>query len=294
MRHVFPWFVCSFFLAGLLCLPEMGCARERMTGTVTDNVGERLPGVAVSLTDEHGHESQTLTDGLGEYGLPFTTGRVKISFLKNGYTTGHIELALDSSSVRKISPVALWRLPQEEGVFFYDNNRYRRLTPFEPRTVVAQATNVVTFGIPLMGAVEEIPLPEPLLLLRRFANSDIMHRVPGFDVQVSRLAPIQTYVSGNSGPVQETWIQTDKVVCAVDPIDEPEHYLIQIRLTDPLKPGTYAVHWGSFSGYTRSESRAFVFRVPSPPQEEKTENKGDASKAGAIKSADTSSLPAKK
>ena len=288
-------------LISMLCMSVLacpGCGRETFYGTVTDIVGERLPGVAVSLTDERGRESQTLTNGQGEYSLPFETGRLRIAFLKNGYTTGHAELAITEASARTITPIALWRLPQEEGVFACESNRYRRLTPFEPRPVVAQATNAVTFSILLTGAIEEITTPEPLLLLRRFPSSDLMHRVPGFDVQVGRLAPIQTFVSGNSGPVQETWVQTGVLVSALDPIDEPERYLIQVKLTEPLTPGTYAVHWGAFNGYTRSESRAFVFRVPEPlPQDakENPETKAEKSKKSDSKATDAASpTPAKK
>ena len=296
MRRISSWYTPVIFMWCVVILVCPGCGRETLNGTVTDTVGERLPGVAVSLTDERGRETQTLSNGQGEYSLPFETGHLRIAFLKNGYTTGHVELAITESSARTITPVALWRLPLEEGIFTYENNRYRRLTPFEPRTVVAQATNTVTFGIQVTGAVEEITTPEPLLLLRRFPSSDLMHRVPAFDVQVSRLAPVQTFVSGNSGPVQETWVQSGVLVSALDPIDEPERYLIQVKLTEPLTPGMYAVHWGAFSGYTRSETRAFVFRVPEPPAQDvkaKPEAKTEKAKESNSKAA-ASPTPAKK
>ena len=51
----------------------------------------------------------------------------------------------------------------------------------------------------------------------------------------------------------------------MDPVDEPERYLQQIRLAEPLEPGLYAVHWGALAGHKTSETRAFVFQIESAP-----------------------------
>jgi hypothetical protein len=56
----------------------------------------------------------------------------------------------------------------------------------------------------------------------------------------------------------------------VAPADEPKHLLGEVRFLDALEPGVYALHWGALNGYSATDSRLFLFAVPSPeppPQE---------------------------
>ena len=175
----------------------VGCPADHIRGYVSNTSGERLPGVAVSIETPRGTDAQTLTNAVGEYALPFAAGKVKLSFLKNGYTSGRLELDLQSGGSREIPEMMLWPLPQEAGIFLYEGTQYRRTTPAEARPLVAQATNVVVFGMTFPIAPEKATAAEPYLLL---------HKVPGYDVQVAKLCPVQVFASGNAGAVQEVWI----------------------------------------------------------------------------------------
>jgi len=229
--------------AFLLC----GCDRAVISGTVTDIQGLPLPGVAVIANTGN---AQTLTDALGRYTLSAPRNVAGIRLIKDGYTSGYLELQSGQSGSFAVRTVALWHLPPGAGVYLVEDYLFRATTPGEPKPYATDKGPV--YAVHVVAPIEKTTQTKPLI---------ICHKMPAYDVRLARLRNVQ--VTGPDGGFDVWAAETNSPVEAV-PIDEPERYLVEIRLAEPLTPGTYALHWGALDGRTSTESRTFLFVVEDP------------------------------
>lgn len=241
----------------LLCAVLVSCNRATVTGVVVDVQGRSLPGVAVHA---RGGDAEALTDALGQYALKTPPGIRGLDFLKNGYTSGHLDIDVNAARTFTANRVSLWCLPQTAGVFLFEDNHYRRSTPIEPERFGLKDKSVFGTGRP--SNIETTPLPQPLL---------ICYKMPPYDVYMSRLHPVQAMSSQAGKGQQEAWIQEAPIRVELLPIDEPERLLLQVRTAEALQPGVYAVHWGALDGHTSTDPRMFLFRVIDPAHPDEAE-----------------------
>ncbi|MCX5758148.1 MAG: hypothetical protein NTU83_06510 [Candidatus Hydrogenedentes bacterium] len=137
-------------------------------------------------------------------------------------------------------------------VVLVENYRFRPMTTAEPKPFATETGPA--YGIRLMAPVEKTTELKPLIMC---------HKVPAYDIRLARLRPVKA--TGPEGGF-DVWTVQTSIPVEVAPIDEPERYLVEIRIADPLKPGTYAVHWGALDGRKSTEPRAFLFAVEEPNQ----------------------------
>lgn len=242
----------SIALAGLIL--AAGCEmKTTVSGTVRDVKGEQLPGVAVTL---RGTELQDVTSGVGAYALRCPAGPAVLDFIKTGYTQGRLDITVPESGTVTATEVRLWPLPAGQGVYLYEEFRYREATRVEPQPVrVAERGPVYASKLaPTLKTFNAQPLI-------------IYTALPSYDAALYRLAPVPIApapgetASADSEPV---WIVDTQVSAVAVPVDEPEHVLLELRPTEPLLPGVYAVSWGAFDGYTSTHASAYLFEVRDP------------------------------
>ena len=231
---------------GVACV---SCNRVVVEGLVTDTKGDTLPGVAVSAP---GGEYETLTNAVGRYALTCAPGVQGLDFIKNGYTSGHLQLEVLEPRSVSASTMSLWRLPPATGVYLLEDYRYRRLMPLEPKPFTLQGGGLA-FGATSLPKLEDTPHQDPVIMC---------HRMRAYDGRLARLHTVKASAPGGSG-VQDTWVSETTIPMEMVAIDEPERFLTQVRATEPLAPGVYAMHWGALEGRTAagSEPRMFLFRV---------------------------------
>ena len=237
----------AWWLWIVLCVGLTSCDRSAIQGTVLDVEGRPLPGVSVHAADGDG---EATTNALGQYSLTTHRGAAGLEFIKNGYTSGHLELEVPQGATSSPPTVSLWCLPQSAGVYLFENSRYRRTAPIEPERFALQ--NSVVFGIGALPELEATGSPEPFI---------VCHKTPPYDVRMSRLHAIEA-VSAQAGKGKQTaWIQEVSIPVELAPIDEPERLLVRVLPAEALTPGIYAVHWGALDGHTTTDTRVFVFKV---------------------------------
>lgn len=230
-----------------------GCNAAVIEGTVCDIKGEALPGVVVSV---EGRDVQALTSVLGEYRLRVAPGRLLLTFSKTGYTPGQCELDVESPRRIQAQTMTLWCLPPGNGVFLYEDYRYRPTRAIEREGFLTQE------GRLLYGTTKYDPdrpdgapthNPQPALLC---------YYMPREGVQLHRLERTEVVLEdARAGTPVKVWVPIEAHPVSLVSVDEPEGLLQQVRITDPLEPGVYAVHWGAFEGGARHDPRIFVFTV---------------------------------
>ena len=276
-------------------MAAVSCEQCVVRGTVADVKGEALPGVSVSANNS---EAQALTDALGEYKLSCKPGRVELSFMKTGYTSGLLDIEAAGSGGVKATGVTLWCLPQSAGVYLFEDFRYRKLVQIEPKPFVMEKGNAaadtlqtpaanaalsIMYGIARLPEMEEALARKPLL---------IAFKMPRYDIQLCRLHPVKAKPLEPNPAIQEAWGPEAPVPTGADPIDEPDRCLTELQIAEALEPGVYAIHWGALEGATATDPRAFVFRIfdpekpteggePSAAPQESGENKAEKAKKGA-------------
>jgi len=229
-----------------LCACNAGVAK----GTVVDMRQETLPGVAVIF---EGTNRQDLTNARGEYALRLGGQSGRLRFAKTGYAPAVADVGASAGKTVKLPPVTLWRLPSEPGVFLLEQYRYERLDPVSPEKFDTQNLGIV-YGTRLWFGTETTD-SEPML---------VCHKLQPYGVRVSRLhlAELLLRMQVEGTDTVEAWIPTQSIPAALVPIDRPEGQLQRVRCAEPLKPGTYAVHWGILDGAIDArEKRFFVFHV---------------------------------
>lgn len=260
MKRILMAGVCLAFLAA--------CNRSLISGTVANIKGEALPGVAVQVEGTH---YQALTDGLGQYRLPYVPGAVVLQFMKTGYTPG--TLVVPAGPVRSITAetVSLWELPLDKGVYLYEDFRYREATKIVPESFLSKDKHAAyaTRRWPDLDTTDT----EPLVLC---------YKMPDWDVRLCRMDLTERYVQLPGGGLEEAQVlaPTRELPVQLVPIDQPEGLLRQVELPGPLEPGTYAVHWGALDGEVDKDPRIFAFSVVDftlalPPKEEAARQKAE-------------------
>lgn len=240
-------------------ITAVSCDRCVVRGTVADVKGEALPGVSVNANNG---EVQALTDARGEYKLSCKPGRVELSFMKTGYTSGLLDIEAAGPREVKAREVTLWCLPQSAGIYLFEDFRYRKLAQIEPKPFIledenpaANAALSIVCGIARLPEMEEALARKPLL---------IAFKTPRYDIRLCRLHPVKARPVEPNPAIQEPWVPEAVVPTGTEPIDEPERFLTEIKVFETLEPGVYAVHWGALEGSTTTDPRAFVFRIFDP------------------------------
>jgi len=250
----------SHILAFLItAMTAVSCERCVIHGAVADVKGEALPGVSVSANNG---EVQALTNAIGEYKLSCKPGPIELSFMKTGYTSGLLEIEATGPREVKTIEVTLWCLPQSAGVYLFENFRYRKLAQIETKPFIEEGKNSKTdptvsimYGIGRLPEIAEVVIQKPLL---------IAFKMPRYDIQLCRLRPVKAKSVEPNPAIQEIWCPEAHVPTATEPIDEPERFLTEIKIFEPLEPGVYAVHWGALEGFTDTDPRTFIFRIFDP------------------------------
>jgi hypothetical protein len=231
-----------------------GCElKTTVQGVVFDVKGEQLPGVAVTL---RGTEVEDITGGTGGYALRCPPGPAVLDFIKTGYTRGRLDLTVPDSGEVEATEVRLWPVPAGQGVYLYENFRYRETTRIEPQP----------FRMPERGPVLASKVPPGLQTFN--AQPLIIYTLlPAYDAALYRMAAVtaahpQAEIEATGG--EPVWIVDSPVTSVIVPIDEPDRQLLELRPTEPLTPGTYAVSWGAFDGYTSTHASAYLFEVVDP------------------------------
>ncbi len=242
-------------LVGVAVVLVAGCERSVIEGMVVDVKGEALPGVAVGLVNG---EAQGVTDACGRYKLAFEPGALEIEFIKTGYTPGRLDLRVHEARLVDAATVVLWPLPLSKGVYLFEGYRYRQMEAAEPQPYRTNEHDVV-------HGIERAPELEtqnrtPLILC---------YKMPHYDVHFCRLEQVEaaSFQSPDLMYAQRVWVRAESLPVVIDPIDEPEASLIELRLSRPLDPGVYAVHWDALDGYTTTDPRAFLFSLTEPQGE---------------------------
>ncbi|MFM1918656.1 MAG: CarboxypepD reg-like domain [Candidatus Hydrogenedentota bacterium] len=219
--------------------------------SVVDVNGEALPGVAVSI---YGTDRQTVTSATGQYRLSAPLGSQQIDFFKTGYTPARLVLEIAEPGSVPVPQTLLWPLPESQGIFFFERGRYRTLTRVEPRRFLSG--DAAVFGSK-KGAESFVDLKtNPMLIL---------FRLPGYDLQLSRLRQAEVTPS-DAGPAAQqykvpAWVAEARLSVHTQPVDQPLGLLVQVVPDTPLEPGDYALHWGAYDGHFTTEARAYLFRV---------------------------------
>lgn len=269
--------------AAALTLLAAGCGRTAVVrGAVTDVSGEDLPGVAVAVP---GTPLQGVSNRQGRYWLRCAPGNLKLTFIKTGYTTGHLRVTVPGPGPMDVEPVTLWPLPPGKGVYvFTPEFRYHELTRAKPKQYIGKEIGPC-FGVKTAPTLV-FEDPEPLF---------IAFRMPPYDIQMRRLqriAAARPQAAATPAELPEkaffetVWVPGKRLSAHLAPIDEPERLLYELRLPALLEPGVYAVHWGALDGHRQpgeAGQNVFLFRVrgegEQAPAEGETE--GEAEGGGA-------------
>jgi len=139
--------ITASLLSALFLLILPACDRTVVIqGIVTDVAGEGLPGVAVTV---RGRLDQAVSDGVGRYSLRSSAGTLDLELMKTGYTPGYLSLQVERSGAVEATPAVLWPLPQDKGVYLFENYRYLELTRIEPnRTPIPPAAEWGLSSVP--------------------------------------------------------------------------------------------------------------------------------------------------
>ena len=246
------WWVFSVFPCIVAALPSLAYS-VTLEGVVVDIKGETLPGVAVTV---QGSNHQALTNVLGTYKLTLPAGTHLLFFHKSGYTPGRFEITLPASGKVSAQPVTLWCLPPANGVFLYDNYRYRATRGVEREIFLAQDGNLLYGTIKFDPDHPESPYTEnsvPKLICFNMPRAGVtLHRFERKEIVLEDV---------RQGTPVKIWLPADAIPAELIAIDEPEGLLQQIRINQPLEPGVYAVHWGAFDSAEKKDPRMFLFSV---------------------------------
>ena len=252
----------SFFklciLMGITAL-SLGCPRNVIEGTVTDVKGNTLPGVIVAI---EGGNAEAVTNALGRYKISYLPGDITLGFAKTGYTPGRLEVGNVTSNV-EADVMTLWALPYNAGVYLFENYRYRNTASFEPKRFKTQNFGVI-YGFRKTPEIE-IQSNEPTLICYKMQRSGIScNRMDKKKIRPEGISdkekPLEVFTKGRK-------ISFEQVI-----MDKPQRRLVQLKFSEELEPGVYALHWGALSGYTTTDKRIFTFKVALPDVDEEPED----------------------
>ena len=236
-----------FPIAALLAA---GCSGQMVQGRVLNIQGETLPGVAVKVADR---DYETLTNMLGEYTVPYRGDTFHVSFAKSGFAPARLTLPTVNPRPAEIPDVEMWQLPGGAGVYLFEKFRYFSTSWEEPVPFFPE-NGGTAFGI-RRDPERKTSQARPVI---------VCYRTPRYDARLARLEKIMAKRVDGQRESTAMWVAAGPVNIEVRALDEEEEMLLELRPLRPLAPGTYAVHWGAFEGYTTLENRAFTFTVTAP------------------------------
>jgi hypothetical protein len=293
-------FLIRYTLPPLLALCLAGCpngvslrgdlldAAGNTKPSVVDISGEGLPGVAVVV---YGSEAQALTDARGQYRLNAPRGFQQVDFAKTGYTPARVMIEAGDAGSVDMPQAVMWPLPDAQGIYAFENNRYRSLTRVEPKRFLAGETQSIFAS--KKGAETFIDGKKLPML--------VVFRLPSYDLQLVRLrqAEVTPSEAGASaeGYKVPVWVAEGRLPMHTQPVDSPEGLLVQLVPDATLDAGDYAIHWGAYDGFNTTDARAYLFRIlpeapppgEAPPAEEAPAEEAkpkEESKKGAKKKAE--------
>jgi len=86
--------------------PEVWAESSQIVGTVRDETGGALPGVAVELKNDDGPITQAISDAQGAYGFGnLAPGRFQLSFALINFATARREITVPASGNLRVDPV---------------------------------------------------------------------------------------------------------------------------------------------------------------------------------------------
>lgn len=286
-------FLIWLFVAALLS----GCPREAtLHGDTTDAngaprpgvvdiSGHGLPGVAVSI---YGVDRQAVSDALGQYSLTAPRGAQQLDFIKTGYTPARVIVELEGKKSLEVPQAVMWPLPDSQGIYAFDNERYRSLTRVEPKRYLAGETQSVFAS---KKGAETFIDPQNMPML-------IVYRLPGYDLQLCRLHQ-RELTPADAGPSAKgytvpVWTVETKLAMHSRPVDSPQALLTEVVPDSALAPGDYAIHWGAFDGFGSTDARAYLFTIVGENAEDEATTEGEAAEEAEAKDAKTDEGKGKK
>lgn len=227
---------------------------------IVDPQGIPLPGVSISVS---GMDSQAISDVNGQYRLRARPGLLQLHFIKTGYTPATLQLQLDEARGVDAAQVVMWPLPDSKGVYLYENFRYVAMTRTEPAYCLIKEDDKTA---PISRLAARIA-PEAVTHLDR--PLIIAHKVPTYDLHCHRLRAVKAAdapLPGAPAPKAEAfslevWLPAERIGIVARAIDDPGRLLMELQPDGPFAPGVYAIHWGTFDGYTSIEASVYLFEV---------------------------------
>lgn len=271
-RFMFYGALLTLFTASVF---SSGCMQNAfLRGRVYDVSGQELPGVVVRVI---GTEYEGLSNGNGIYSLRSASGELELEFAKTGYAPVRQTVSVPSLGIFDIEPVQLWPIPVGEGVYTFENFRYRQTDhPRVNRYNIQDAG--FAYGTPVEPSLE-ITYADPKESPDRNPPPLIAHKMSPYDARLHKLRKVNAAMA-HTGAVgrgdkskrdiqytEEVWIADEAIQITTRPLDEPERLLLEMRATRPLTPGVYAIHWGALEGYDSIDPRVFLFEVIEPVTE---------------------------
>lgn len=229
-----------------------GCGQPAIQGVVQDMHGEALPGVSVRVA---GSDQSALTDARGKYLIKHELGMFQLVYAKSGYTTAQTDMYYSEPALNQQPPVKLWSVPPKEGVFHFTGTRYEAIDQRSFRKYFLSDGTIEP-------ALREMPNrtiagEKPLLLC---------FKTPRRNAKLARLQEVEAHLPTDPNQTFGVWITGGSVPVDLIPIVTSDPSLLQVRLTEPLQPGMYALHWGALEGYSSLDERIFIFIVTAEPE----------------------------
>jgi Carboxypeptidase regulatory-like domain len=233
-----------------LMLLLAGCGRAVVEGRVVDERGEGLPGVAVMVA---GGDRQALTDARGHYRFVCPPGIYNAAYAKSGYTleTGTVDTSNRRWNTQET--VSLWNLPPKDGVFIYEDHRYVPAEWMVPKQFFMRDGSM-SYGI---QRVPEVYTDDDMPRI-------MFYKMPRYDVQLSRLQVVTAKLPADDSQTFSVWTAAGTMTTDLTPVAAADPSLLQLEVTEPLQPGTYAIHWGALDGYSTINERIYLFDVREP------------------------------
>jgi hypothetical protein len=248
-----PQNILQYTLVSLLLIELFtGCNRTGVYGTVTNHVGEALPGVSVQL-DNNG-EFSAVTNALGEYKLNAPPGKHTIQFAKSGYTLVNQNITPNDSLTQELTKVKLWNLPSSNSVFLRENTQYKPTTWHKPNHYIL-ANNSSAFGT----------TRDPELKTDNASPFIMSYKMPRYDARLTRLQIATAQVPQDASQTFPVWAPAGTIPVSLDPVVSSDTDLLHLKLLAPLEPGRYALHWGALEGYTTIDDRMYMFEIVESP-----------------------------
>lgn len=213
----------------LLLLALAACGEPpSLNGVVRDNFGQPVADVVVSIPNT---DSSTKTDAAGVYKLPYSTGQLTLSFVRDGYQAETVPFSATSRGQLTVEDVVLFKRITQQGIFVVGKTNYFgpirncQINVLMIRDNVEVGYDRITAGgvdpalidlaeiaLPVVLVENFLPMPpsapQPLMLLyNRYDRPEIgritLRATPEPSSQEVAVRPIDT------GAEFGRWLQTD-------------------------------------------------------------------------------------